>query len=160
MPIIDRDDTFTQDASTFVDDQAFIGTAGTAILGTTVKDAQPGTAEAATPTKDWAAGGEPVPVRLRVHTAVAGASGGVQFDLVAADNLALTTNPVTLLTKTIAAATLAVNTSHLLGFLAPGTNKRYLGLKVTPLTSASTAGRFIVWLGQPGAGPQDGVVYL
>lgn len=128
--------------------QSIVGNAGTAIVGGRVKDAGAGY------TKDWASG-ELHRWIVRVVTAVAGASGGVQFDLVAADNAALTTNPVVLATRTIAAAALLINTLHALPIPNPGTRKRYFGLKVTPLTSNSTAGEIVVEAVPPEGVPQN-----
>jgi hypothetical protein len=129
--------------------QTIVGVAGTAIVGGKVKDG--GAAG------DWGAGSI-MKALLRVVTAVVGATGGIQFDLVGADNALLTTNPVVLATKTIPTATLILNYVAKLFEVPAGTRKRYLGIKITPLTTNSTAGEVIVSL-VPGedAAPQDRV---
>jgi hypothetical protein len=141
-------DELTHDATNDVSLQSIVGTAGTAIVGGKVKDG--GAAG------DWGAGCEMQPV-VRIGTAVAGASGGVQFDIVTADNALLTSNPVVLSTRTIATASLTANSLHRLPQLAPGTRKRHLGVKVTPLTSDSTAGTAMVGLQPCGSTPQNRV---
>lgn len=128
--------------------QSIVGNAGTAIVGGKVKDA--------VAARDWAAG-EALFAWLRCVTALVGATGGVQVDIVAADNAALTTNPVTLATKTIAAAALVANALISIGTLAPGSKKRYLGVKLTPLTTNSTAGEVIVGLTMGDARIQGGL---
>ncbi len=125
--------------------QTVVGNFGTAIIGGRVKDAGAGYV------KDWASG-ELHAWYVRFYTALAGATGGLQVDLVAADNAALTTNPVVLATKTIALAAALVNTVHALPRPTPGTRKRFFGVKLTPLTANSTTGEVVV-----GAPPPDGL---
>ncbi len=126
--------------------QSIVGVAGTAIVGGRVKDG--GAA------RDCAAG-EPKAAYLRCVTAAVGATGGVQVDIVGADNALLTTNPVVLATKTIATAALTANSLHSLPLLAAGSQKRHLGVKITPLTTATTAGEVIVGLVPANARPQN-----
>jgi hypothetical protein len=117
--------------------QTVVGNFGTAIIGGKVKD---GGANG-----DFGAG-ETIAVRLRTVTALLGATGGLQCDLVTADNAGLTTNPVVLATKTLTLAQMVINSVFQLFLIPPGTRKRYLGIKLTPLTANSTAGEVIVWL--------------
>lgn len=152
MPILDYNDELTwTSGATPPSKQTVVGNFGTAIIGGRVKDA--GRA------RDWGAG-EPKFFYLRFVTALAGATGGLQVDLVGADNAALTTNPVVLSTKTIALAAALVNTVHQLPVLAAGSNKRYFGVKLTPLTANSTTGEVIVGEIDESARPQDGAVFM
>jgi hypothetical protein len=152
MPICDYDDELTHTAGPpATSKQSIVGVAATAIVGGTVKDG--GAA------RDWGAG-ELRLAFLRCVTALVGATGGVQVDIVTADNAALTTNPVVLSTRTIAAAALLANTLHALPPLAAGTRKRYLGVKLTPLATNSTAGEVIVGFMDKDGRPQDGVNWL
>jgi hypothetical protein len=152
MPIIDYGDELTYTAGPpATSKQSFIGVAGTAIVGGRVKDG--------VGAKDWGAG-EILWAIVRIVTALVGATGGVTFDIVGADNAALTTNPVVFATRTIPAASLLINTVFSIGAILPGSNKRYLGVKMTPLTSNSTAGEAVVALVPPDARPQDGVNML
>jgi hypothetical protein len=118
--------------------QSIVGTAGTAIIGGKVKDG--GAAG------DWGAG-ETYAARLRCVDALSGATGGLQVDIVTDSNSNLTTAPVVLATKTIPAASLVANSVFMIGLIQPGTRKRYLGVKLTPLSTNSTTGTVIVFLG-------------
>lgn len=147
MSLIDYSDELTYTVGPpATSKQSIVGAFGTAIVGGRVKDG--GGA------KDWGAG-ELIKVLIRVVTAVAGASGGVQFDVVGADNALLTTNPVVLATRTIPTASLLINTLFSIGVIGAGSKKRFLGVKATPLTSNSTTGEVIVWLAPPDSAPQD-----
>ena len=148
--ILDYDDELTYTAGPpATSKQSIVGTAGTAIIGGKVKNANAA--------RDWGAG-ELLTAYVRVVTALVGASGGVQFDIVGADNAGLTTNPVVLATRTIAAASLTINTVFSLPCTMAGSKKQYLGVKITPLTSNSTAGEVIVgFFGDKDARPQDNV---
>jgi hypothetical protein len=128
--------------------QSIVGVAGTAIIGGKVKDG--GAAG------DWGAGCD-YDVYLRVPTALVGATGGIQVDVVTDTAPGLATAPTVLATKTIPAASVTLNSLHYIGKIAAGTRKRYLGAKVTPLTTNSTAGEVIIGLKPCGAGPQNRV---
>lgn len=141
-------DELTHDATNDRSNQSIVGTAGTAIVGAKVKGG--GAAG------DWGTGAILKPF-LRCVDALVGATGGLQVDLVTADNEALTTNPVVLATRTIAAGSLLANTLHSLPLPAPGTRKAWFGVKLTPLTTNSTAGSVIVGLQPVDALPQDRV---
>jgi hypothetical protein len=120
-----------------------------AAIGTKVKDA--GAA------RDWAAG-EPVAAYARVTGAAASnPTTSMTIDIVAADNAALTTNPVVLATTTVLAAALTANSVHALPLLKAGANKRYLGVKFTPNGGNATTGSFIAGLCPAEGRPQDGV---
>jgi hypothetical protein len=151
--ILDFDDQLTADSATTptTSVQDFSGTSGTAIVGNKVKDG--GAA------RNWGAGEELIPY-VRVTVAGAGASGGFQIDIVTDSNSNCTTSPVVLSTKTIATSALTANSVHALPPLSPIAGKRYLGLKVTPLSSNSTAGSFIVGFRARNASPQNGVNYI
>ena len=96
--------------------------------------------------------GEPIYLTIVATTGVNAASAGtVQFQLVTADNAALTTNPVVHLQS--AAFVTSTTTGAAGGTLAPGVNlftaalpragldyKRYLGLRQVTGTAAITAG--------------------
>lgn len=126
--------------------QSIVGVAATPIVGGRVKDA--GAA------RDWASG-ETKHTYVRTVDALVGATGGVQVDIVAADNEALTTNPVVLSTITILAAAFLANELHAMPALKAGSQKRYLGAKFTPLTTASTAGSLICGFTDKNGRPQN-----
>jgi len=152
--ITDFNDELTYNASLDpTSKQSIVGNFGTAIIGGRVKDAGAGY------TRDWGAG-ECAEAYVQMRTAVAGASGGVQFDIVAADDAGLVTNPVVLATRTIPAASLVLSSIHSIGRLAAGSQKRRLGCKITPLGSNTTTGEAIVGLIPPGTRPQDGANFL
>lgn len=147
--ISDYDDELTRTAGPpATSKQSIVGTAGAAIVGGRVKDS--------IAARDWAAG-EPPFLRLQCVTALVGATGGLQADIVVADDAALTTNPVVIGGRKIAAAALTTGALIPLGSLLPGTSKRYLGLKLTPLTTDSTQGEVIVGFSDQNAGPVDGM---
>lgn len=128
--------------------QSIVGNAATAINGGKVKDG--GAAG------DWGAG-EPIKAWMRVTTAAVGATGGVQFDIVTSAASTLT-SPTVLTTKTIATASLTINSLHYIGTLKPGTRLRYLGAQITPLATATTAGSVILFLTKGAdSTPQDRV---
>lgn len=151
MPICDYADELTYDGTNKTSRQSIVGVAGAAIIGGRVKD---GVAA-----KDWGAG-EDRRAYLRCVDALVGASGGLQVDIVAADDGALVTNPTVLATKTIPAAQLTANSLHQLPRLAAGARKRRLGVKLTPLTTNSTAGSVVVGFLDKDGAPQDGVNWL
>lgn len=130
-------DEVTYDSTNKTSKQSVVGTAGTAIIGGKVKDG--GAAG------DWASGNAMKAV-ARTVDALVGATGGVQVDVVTDTAPGLATSPTVLATKTITAAQFTANALFEIGKLAPGTRKRYLGVKLTPLTTNSTAGSIIVWL--------------
>lgn len=151
MPIIDYDDELSYDSTNKTSKQSIVGNAGTAIVLGGVKDA--GAA------RDWGAG-EVLTPYARTVDALTGATGGVQVDIVAADNAALSTNPVVLSTITIAEAAFLANKLFAMPPLVAGQKKRYLGVKATPLTTNSTAGSLIVGFMPRDGRPQDGVNFL
>jgi hypothetical protein len=121
--------------------QTLIGNADTAINGGRVLNA--GGA------KDWGSGEIKTPY-VRVVTAVAGASGGVKFQIVSSAALNLGT-PTVLSERTIPTASLLINTIHPLPPLMAGTSRQYLGVIMTPLTSNCTAGEVVVgFIGKDG----------
>lgn len=128
--------------------QTVVGVAGTAIIGGRVKDQKVA--------MDLGAG-EPLFPWIRFVTALAGATGGLQVDIVAADDAALVTNPVVLSTRTITLAEAVVNSIFGLPALRAGAKKRYVGVKLTPLAANSTTGEVIVGLGDKDGRPQDDV---
>jgi hypothetical protein len=141
MPILDYDDEFTTTVA-----QAITATA----IGTKVKDG--GAA------KDWGSG-EEVDVYMRVTEAF-NTLTSLTVTVEGADNLALSTNPVVLATKSIALAALTLNSLHFIGRLAPGSAKRYLGGRFTVVGSNPSTGKVVMGLKPRGSGPQDGVNYL
>lgn len=144
--ILDFNDELSYDASGKTSKQSIVGTAATAIIGGRYKDA--GQA------RDWAAGETKHPY-VRTVDALVGATGGVQVDIVGADNPGLTTNPVVLSTRTITAAEFVANKVYPLPPLTPGTKKRYLGAKFTPLTTNSTGGSLICGFRSKDGAPQQ-----
>lgn len=96
--------------------------------------------------------GEPMYLEIQVATGINAASAGtVQFQLVSADNAALTTNPV--VHAQSAAFVTSTSTGNAGGTLAAGTNlmivsvpqeglayKRYVGIRQVTGTAAITAG--------------------
>jgi hypothetical protein len=139
-------------------DNEFTTLAGLAVtaaaIGTKVNDAGSGY------TRDWAAG-EPVAAYARVTGAAASnPTTSMTIDIIAADNAALTTNPVVLSTVTVLAAALVANSVHALPLLKAGANKRYLGCKFTPNGGNATTGSFICGLVPAEGRPQDGVNFL
>jgi len=139
--ILDYDNELTYTAGPpATSKQSIVGTAGTAIIGGRVLDG--GAAQ------DWAAG-EVKEWFLRCVTA-----------LVGADNAGLTTNPVVIATRTIAAASLTANALIPLPSPYPGTKKRFLGVKLTPLSTNSTAGEVIVGIVDKDARQQGPLNYI
>ncbi len=129
--------------------QSYVGAVGVAIIGGQVKDAGVGAV------KDWGSG-ETKYTYLRNVTAAAGAGfTGLQVDIVAADDAALVTNPVVLATKTIPVAQLLANKAIAMPPLAAGSPRRRLGLKMTPVGAASTAGEAIVGFASKDGRPQN-----
>lgn len=146
--ITDYMDELTHDPTLDVSQQSIVGVAGTAIIGAKVKDG--GAAG------DWASGQILKPY-LRCVAAAVGATGGIQVDIVTDTAPGLATAPTVLSTKTIPTASLTANSLHSLPQLAPGTRKRYLGVKITPLATATTAGSVIVGFEPLDGTPQDRV---
>jgi hypothetical protein len=92
---------------------------------------------------DWGAG-EPLYPYVRVtHGANFNPTTSATFDFIAADNAALTTNPVTLSTKTVLVAALLLDTLHQMTPLLSGSSKQYLGFKCTPNGGNATTGSLI-----------------
>jgi hypothetical protein len=141
--ILDYDDELTTAAG-----QAVTATA----IGTKVKDA--GAA------RDWGAGESVTPYARVTATAASNPTTSMQIDFIGADNAALTTNPVVLSTKTILAAALLASSVHSFPPLLAGSNKRYFGVKFTPVGGNATTGAFVAGLVDRTARPQDGVNFL
>jgi hypothetical protein len=148
MPILDYDDELSWDSTNKTAKQSIVGNAGAAIVGGKAKDA--GAA------RDWATG-ETLHPYVRTVDALTGATGGVQVDIVGADNAALTTNPVVLSTITIPQASFLANKLFAMPALTPGSKKRWVGAKFTPLTTNSTAGTLVCGFISRDGRPQDGV---
>jgi hypothetical protein len=140
MPVLDYDDEFTTAGG-----QAITAAA----IGTKVKNA--GAA------RDGGAGESVVPYARVTSTAASNPTTSMTIDVIGADDAALTSNPVVLSTKSVLAAALGANTLHSLPRLLPGTNKRYLGIKFTPVGGNATTGAFVAGLVSESARPQDGV---
>lgn len=131
MPVLDNGDCL-------MDSQAVTAAA----IGTRIKDAgtKPAVShlEATNPvaaTKDWASG-DSVVAWASVKVADVATAVHVKFEIIAADDAALTSNPVVLATMNKAASALKKDTRHRIGTLAPGTKKRYLGCKVSGFTDS------------------------
>jgi hypothetical protein len=149
--LLDYEDEFTRTGaigSAGTSKQSVIGAAGTAIVGGRVKDFRAAVDPGA---------GECIYPYIRVPTALVGATGGVQVDIVAADDAALATNPVVLSTRTVLLAEAVINSVHAMPALRAGAKKRYLGVKMTPLGAAASAGELIVGLTDMNGRPQNGV---
>lgn len=115
---------------------------GAAAIGTKVKNA--GAA------KDWGAGELKVPfVRIDVASDVV---TSMKFDIIAADDAALTTNAVVLSTITVLTAALTADSLHAMPALLAGYERQYLGCKFTPAGGNGTVGTFICGL----SGDKDG----
>lgn len=153
MPLLDYSDELTYTAGPpATSKQSVIGAAGVALIGGRVKNGLGA--------KDWATG-EVLAWYIRCVTALAGAGcTGVQFDLVVDTAATLVVAPTVIATKTVLAAAFVVNALIACPIATPGTSKQYLGVKMTPLGAASTAGEAIVGLIGKDARPQDGVNYL
>lgn len=87
-----------------------------------------------------------IPFNCQVVETLVGGSGGVKVDIVTDSASDMITAPVVLASYTIPAASVA-------GYELPikeipmGLVKRYLGLKFTPLTSNTTAGKIDAYIG-------------
>jgi hypothetical protein len=104
---------------------------------------------------DWGAG-EPLYPYVRVtHDADFNPTTSATFEFIAADNALLTTNPVTLSTKTVLVAALTKDTLHQCPPLLSGSNKQYLGFKVTPNGGNATTGKLIAGLVDKNGRPQN-----
>jgi hypothetical protein len=143
MPILDYDDELTTAGG-----QAVTATA----IGTRVKDA--GAA------KDWGAGEELFAYARVTGDAASNPTTSMTITIEGADNAALSSNAVVLATTTVLVAALTPNSLHRIGPLKPGSNKRYLGCRFTPVGGDATTGKFKVGLALESALPQDGVHFL
>jgi hypothetical protein len=151
MPILDYADEFTTK-----DGQAVTAAA----IGTKVKDAGAGRTAAATPTRDWGSGTPLVAYARVTGAAASNPITSMTIEIIAADNAALTTNPVVLASTSVLAAALTANSLHRIGALKAGSPKRYLGCKFTPVGGNATTGAFICGLIDEKGRPQDGANYL
>lgn len=109
--------------------------------------------------KDWGAGKKLVPL-VRVGVATVNNATSCTFDIIAADNDALTTNPVTLSTSgAILVASLTKDSIQKLPPLKSGTSKCYLGAKITVTggTAPDAGSTFTIWLA-PSEGVPENVV--
>jgi hypothetical protein len=142
MPILDYDDEFTTASGQTMD--------GAAAIGTKVKNA--GKA------RDWGSG-EPVYPYARVTSdADSDVVTSMTFDVIAADNALLTTNPVVLSTVSVLKAALVKNALIQFPPLKGGSNKQYLGFKFTPVGGNQASGaKIVAGLISKSARPQDGV---
>jgi hypothetical protein len=122
-------------------------------IGAKVKDAGAGY------TQDWGAG-EPIYPYAKIGSAASNPTTGETVDIVAADNAALTTNPVVLSTVYLLAGVLTANSIHQMPALKAGYRKRYLGCRFVNTGGAPTTGKWTVGLVRKNAKPQDGVVTL
>jgi hypothetical protein len=138
--ITDYDDELTTSGG-----QAVTATA----IGTKVKDAGQN--------RDWGAGEELAAYARVTGAAASNPTTSMTIDIIAADNAALTTNPVVLATITPLAAALTANSLHSVGILKPSGPKRYLGCKFTPNGGNATTGSFVCGIVPAAARPQDGV---
>jgi hypothetical protein len=126
--------------------QSIVGNAAAAIVGGRVKNA--GAA------RDWATGEAKFPY-VRTVDALTGATGGVQVDIVVADDATLATNAVVLSTITIAQADFLANKLFAMPALKPGYKRQYCGAKFTPITTNSTAGSLICGFRSKDGSPQN-----
>lgn len=128
--------------------QSIVGTAGAGIVGGRVLDA-------GAPI-DWGAGQVIFPY-LRCTSSLVGATGGVQVDIVAADDAGLVTNPAVVSSQVIPASALTAGSVHALPGIRAGAKRRRLGAKLTPLGTANTAGEVIVGITDMNGRPQNNV---
>jgi hypothetical protein len=144
--ILDYDDELTTAGGQNMD--------GAASIGTKVKDA--GKA------RDWGAGADVTPYMRITSAADSDVTTSFTVDFIGADDVALTSNPVVLSTKSILKAALTKNTVHRFPPLASGSNKRYFGVKFTPVggNQASGAKAIVGLMSDPDSGAQDGVNFL
>lgn len=141
--ILDYDDEFTTAAG-----QAVTATA----IGTKVKDG--GAA------KDWGAGACIHPYFRITDDADSNPTTSMTVTIEGADDAALTTNAVVLSTVTVLVASLTADSLHYMPPLAPGSNKRYLGCRFTPVGGDATTGKYKVGLVDGCARVQDGVNFI
>lgn len=103
---------------------------------------------------DWGAG-EPLYPYVRVtHDAAFNPTTSATFEIIAADNAALSSNPVTLSTRTVLTASLTADSLHQMPPLLSGSSKRYLGFKCTPNGGNATTGKLIAGLVDKNGRPQ------
>lgn len=143
----DLQSSFTKDMTSAANNsaQTVVGTAGTALRSSNVIDmgvpantkrnslsqnAQVNNFDAAC-----------IPLHIQFVEALAGATGGLKIDIVTDSASDLVTAPVVLYTITIPLASAIVGYSVPLREVPMGLVKRYLGMKFTPLTADSTAGK-------------------
>lgn len=144
MPIQDYDLELTTAGG-----QAFTGAAA---VGTRVKNA--GAA------KDWGAGTLIFPWVKMTSDADSDVGTSMTFDLIAADDEALNTNPVVLSTVTVLKAALLKSTIHRMPPLKGGVQKQYLGFKFTPTGGNATTGKGKCFLTTESNLAEDGVNYM
>lgn len=125
----------SQNTGTYLSDYSYdLGAAGTDHNGKTVRN-------------DPGRGGN-LSVFITVDEAFVGATATVEFQMVMADNAALTSNLVVLQsTGAIAVATLTAGYQPRLGRVPAGVNKRYLGLRYLIGTATTTAGTCSAYVG-------------
>lgn len=92
--------------------------------------------------------GNPVNVLVQITEAVVGTTSTVEFQLVMADNEALSSNLVVLQsTGAIAEATLVAGYQVMLGgTLPPGISKRFLGVRYLVAVNTTTAGKVTAFI--------------
>ena len=142
----DVQSSFTKDHNSAADNdsQSVVGTAAAAIVSKNVIDlgAPSDTPRLALSQPSYKNNFDAshIPIHIQVVEDLEGATGGLKIDIVNADNQALSSNPVVLYTTTIALADAKEGYAVNIKELPMGAEKRYLGLKFTPLTNDSTKG--------------------
>lgn len=82
-----------------------------------------------------------IPLHIQFVETMTGATGGLKIDVVTDSNANLVTAPVVLYTVTVALADAKVGYEVAIKELPMGLVKQFVGLKFTPLTANSTAGK-------------------
>lgn len=148
----DLQSSFTKDmaSSANTSSQTVVGAFGTAILSKNVIDMG---VPANTPRQALSQNAQAnnfdaadIPFNCQVVETLVGGSGGVRVDVVTDSASDLVTSPVVIGSFTIPALS-AAGYEVPLKYIPMGLVKRYLGLKFTPLTSNTTAGKVDAYIG-------------
>lgn len=143
----DLESSFTKDMASATNDsaQTVVGAFGVAILSKNVLDmGAPANVKRNSLSQNAQVNNfnaANIPVRIQIVEKLLGATGGIKVDIVTDSASDLVTAPVVLYTTTIPLAEALVGKVLLIKDLPMGIVKRYVGLKFTPLTANSTAGK-------------------
>lgn len=147
MPILDMDDEFTlnQNATT----------KGQLVTALAIGGRQKGVVGSP---RDWGAGNPRFAYFAVTPAAASNPTTSMTVDIVAADDVALATNPVVLSTRTVLTAALLAGRSFGLPSLSAGTRRAVLGCRFTPNGGNATTGAYVCGLVRANARPQDGFI--